>query len=551
MDRRKFVKNLTAGTAGSVLLGGIPVRLLAGNYDLKKIAAQSPNDNVLVFVQMHGGNDALNTLIPIDQYNEYYSYRANIAIPDHGSRKFINVDDSLPVADQVGLHPDMIGFKSLYDEGKATIVQNVGYDNMNLSHFRGRDIVFMGLDGNDDTLGVHSGWMGRFLNYEFPNYPDDYPKADMPDPIAIELGSALSLAFHRENGIPIGLNVWSPEKFYELISGVGINDSTIQFPDGHAGDELKYLWQFENVSNEYAGRLKEVYNNGSNSPGVTYPETYPFNAPENYRNNPLSGQLQLIARLLKGGIKTRIFLCRIGGFDTHGSQVEEYDSSLGEHAALLYHLSSAIKAFQDDLSGLGMEDKVLTMTFTEFGRRVHSNLSYGTDHGTATPIFLFGKGLQGGIVGTNPDLNDLDNGNLKYAIDYRQVYTSVVQDWFGGSDEAVNVTGFGNWLDKKIPLFKSTGLQDFSSGKGSEFIDCFPNPARQEVTFMFSLTKPSFVSLIIYDVQGKIAKTVYQGNRLFGPQKIKTDISGLPAGNYIYQMKTGSYQASKQLIIRK
>ena len=551
MDRRKFVKSLTAGTAGSVLLGGIPVRLLAGNHDLKKLAAQSSNDNVLVFVQMHGGNDALNTLIPVDQYNEYYSYRANIAIPDHGSRKFINVDDSIPVADQVGLHPDMIGFKNLYDEGKATIVQNVGYDNMNLSHFRGRDIVFMGLGGNDDTLGVHSGWMGRFLNYEFPNYPDDYPNPDMQDPIAIELGSALSVAFHRENGIPIGLNVWSPEKFYELISGVGIDDSSIQFPDGHAGDELRYLWQFENVSNEYAGRLKEVYNSGSNSPNVTYPETYPYNTPDNYRNNPLSGQLQLIARLLKGGIKTRIFLCRIGGFDTHGSQVEEYDSSLGEHAALLYHLSSAIKAFQDDLSGLGMEDKVLTMTFTEFGRRVHSNLSYGTDHGTATPIFLFGKGLKGGIVGTNPDLNDLDNGNLKYAIDYRQVYTSVVQDWFGGSDDAVNATGFGQWLDKKIPLFNSTGIKDYPSGKGSEFIDCFPNPARNQATFIFSLTKPSFVSLVIFNVEGKIVKTVYQGNKLFGPQKINADISDLPAGNYIYQMSTGNFQSSKQLIIRR
>jgi uncharacterized protein (DUF1501 family) len=133
---------------------------------------QPPNDKFLIFVQLHGGNDALNTLIPLDQYNEYYNFRPNIAIPDHGQRKFINVDETLQLADQVGLHPDMIGFKALYDEGKATIVQNVGYPDMNMSHFRGRDIVFMGGDAGDY---FSSGWMGRFLDHEYPGYPDAYP----------------------------------------------------------------------------------------------------------------------------------------------------------------------------------------------------------------------------------------------------------------------------------------------------------------------------------------------------------------------------------------
>ncbi|MBN2348222.1 MAG: DUF1501 domain-containing protein [Bacteroidales bacterium] len=545
MDRRKFIKKISATTSGAVMLGRFPVKLLAGNFDLKKIAAASNNENVLIFIQMHGGNDALNTLIPVSQYNEYYSFRPNIAIPDHGSRKFINVDQTLALQNQAGLHPDMTGFKALYDQGKATIIQNVGYDNMNLSHFRGRDIVFMGVGGNDDTSGVRSGWMGRFLNYEYPGYPEAYPTTEMQDPIAIELGNAMSLAFHREQGIPIGLNVWSPEHFYNLISGVGVDNANISFPDGHAGDELRYLWQFENMSNEYAERLRDVYNQGSNSSEV-YPETYPFSCPDNFRNNPLSGQLQLIARLLKGGIKTRIFLCRMGGFDTHGNQVEEYDSTLGGHAALLYHLSSAIKAFQNDLATLGLEDKVLTMTFTEFGRRVHSNASYGTDHGTATPVFLFGKGLQGGIVGTNPDLNDLQNGNLKYAIDYRQVYTSVVLDWFGASEGAMQATGFDSWIDKKIDLFGTTGLHP----KGNENLqfEIYPNPVKDFANVEVFLLNPSEIYLRLYDLNGRLLNVLYQNKLNFGQTHFTVHFPPLPTGEYILILQSEKTKITKRIL---
>ena len=146
MERRKFIRNVTLGSAAGLTLGGIPLNLLAGNSALKRIASASDNENILVFIQLHGGNDALNTLIPVSQYNDYYNLRSNIAIPDNGTRKFINVDTTIDEADQVGLHPDMLSFKDMYDAGQVSIVQNVGYPDMNLSHFRGRDIVFM-MDG--------------------------------------------------------------------------------------------------------------------------------------------------------------------------------------------------------------------------------------------------------------------------------------------------------------------------------------------------------------------------------------------------------------------
>jgi uncharacterized protein (DUF1501 family) len=544
MNRRKFIRNIGLATSGSVMLNGIPLRMLAGSGNLKRIAA-SGNENVLIFVQLHGGNDALNTLIPLDQYNEYYNFRPNIAIPDHGPRKFINVDDTLQLSDQVGLHPDMIGFKALYDQGKATIVQNVGYPDMNMSHFRGRDIVFMGGDAGDS---YSSGWMGRFLDHEYPGYPDAYPDETMPDPIGIEMGNVISLAFHREAGIPIGINIQNPDQFYKLITEVGVNPPIV-FPDSHAGEELKYLMEFEKKSNQYADRLKQAYDNGNNST-IDYPESYPLSAPESYLHNPLSGQLKLIARLLKGGLKTKIFLCRIGGFDTHGEQVESYDSTLGTHAALLYHLSSAIKAFQDDLAALGLEEKVLTMTFTEFGRRVYSNASYGTDHGSATPVFLFGSGLKGGIVGTNPDLSDLNQGNINYAIDYRNVYTSVVQDWFEASDEAMVATGFNEWTASRIDLFGSpTGLpgRDFSNNN-YRLLGCFPNPAEHQTTLEYFLQKSGTVHVEIYGTSGRLVKKLEPVAGQFGYQTMNIHLDGLDGGLYLIQLRSGKFKGTMQLI---
>ncbi len=543
MKRRSFIKNMTAATAGSMMLGGMPLKVLAGNERLKSLAASSNNDNVLILVQLHGGNDGLNTLIPVNQYSIYYNNRPKIAIYESGPAGYIMVDSTLPIADQVGLHPAMTGFKELYDAGKATIVQNVGYENMNLSHFRGRDIMLMG-GGSDDYF--NSGWMGRMLNVEYPGYPDAYPTESMPDPIGIELGGALSLAFHREDGIPIGLNISNPDEFYQLITNVGV-DPPILFPDSHAGDELRYLMELEKMSNRYAGRLKTVYDNGSNTPGVVYPETYPGVAPDSYLNNPLSGQLRLIARLLSGGIKTRIFLCRIGGFDTHGQQVEEYNSSLGAHAALLFHLSSAIKAFHDDLAVQGIEQRVISMTFTEFGRRVYANASLGTDHGMATPVFIFGSSLKGGVIGSTPDLNNLNGGNIKFAIDYRQVYSSIVEDWFAASPAAIQATGFDSWLDKKVDLFGVTGLSENSTDNLR--FSSYPNPVTSSVNVQFFVNKPQHINLSIIDEGGRQVKSLMNDQVPFGYNRFNFEVKDYPKGNYILFLKTEEKTVSEKIVI--
>jgi uncharacterized protein (DUF1501 family) len=550
MERRDFLQKLPA-LAAPLLLGGIPISLLGKENEFFQLAASNPNsDRVLVIIQLHGGNDGLNTLIPIDQYSQYYNLRKNIAIPQTGNRKYITLDSTLPGNAQIGLHPDMTGMKALYDQGKMAIVQGVSYENLNQSHFRSRDIWFMGGD-YDDYLG--SGWAGRYLDKTYPGYPDSFPNPTMLDPLAIEVGSGVSLAFHRDSGAPMSIAINDPEGFFDLITTTG-TEPPANIADTYYGDELRYILDVDKQSNKYADRLKQVYQKGANTPGVVYPSTYPLSAPSSYARNELAPQLRMIARLLSGGCKTRVFIVRLTKFDTHAKQTEDYDPSIGRHAALLYHISSAMKAFQDDLKGLSLEEKVMSVTFSEFGRRAESNGSYGTDHGTAAPMFVFGSCVKPGVLGANPDLGNLDNGNLRQQHDYRQVFTTLVQDWMGASPEALTATNFDGFLDKKLELVLCSTV---GIGKTAFINDryrlnaCFPNPVKNRTTFSFYLNGEQEASLILYDTMGRKVKTIFEGVSQIGEQTIEQDFSDLNPGSYIYTLQTGNLKTSKTMVLVK
>ena len=544
MNRRNFIDKVAKSSALAVFLGNIPVKLLAIDHKAIKAVLEGNSDRILILVQLHGGNDGLNTILPVNQYSAYYNLRPNIAIPDHGSRKFITLDSTLSDNQLVGVHPDMTSFKDLYDQGRATAIQNVGYDNMNLSHFRGRDIMFMG-GGSTDNFS--SGWMGRYLDKAYPGYPVNYPNSTMPDPLALELGSSFSLAFHRENGIPVGFNIENPQRFYELITGVGVAPP-ITFPDSHAGDELRYLMEFEKQSNAYAGRLKDAYLAGHNTASVSYPTTYPLNADARFVNNPLSEQLKLIARLISGGLKTRIYLCRLGGFDTHAQQVENYNTTMGAHAALLYHLSSGMKAFQDDLAGQSLEDRVISMTFTEFGRRAYSNASYGTDHGKSFPVLMFGSALKGGVIGNNADLSNLDDGNLRYQIDYRQVYTTLLSDWFGVSNDTLNAIYFGPWANQKLDLIENSLLLSSDPPKNINIEELYPNPVKDMAYLTIKLNSPAEVSLKIYDMTGRFILEKNLGRNPNGYLRTEFETSRLEPGMYQCFISNGNEQVVKKFL---
>lgn len=546
MRRRGFLKKLPIAAGSSFMLNNLALSTIARSAPLHRLAAASNNDKVLILIQLHGGNDGLNTVIPIDQYAEYYQLRPNLAIPDNGKRKYIDLDSTLSVEDQVGLHPDLSHMKDLYDHGKLNIVQNVAYENVNGSHFRSRDIWFMGGDYNEN---IPSGWMGRLLDHEYPGYPDNYPNLEMPDPLAIEIGNGVSLAFHRNNGIPAAISIQNPDQFYDLITSVG-GEPPESIANSHYGQELQWIMDIEEKSNQYAGRLKEVYEKGSNSQNVTYPELYPLNAPPGRIKNRLAPQMKMIARLLSGGVKTKIFLARLGGFDTHAEQVEAYDATMGTHAALLYHISSAMKAFQDDLKELGIEDRVMTMTFSEFGRRAYSNGSYGSDHGTAAPMFVFGKMVKPGVTGTNPDLNNLDNGNLVHQFDYRQVFTSAVVDWLEADSDAVNATMFGDWVDSRLPIVGNgiTGTKEAFFNERNFLEDCYPNPVKDKTVFSFRINAKSRVKLELLDIRGKLISVIVNEERTHGLHHITFDLSSLKSGTYLYRIRSGSMEKTKKLV---
>ncbi|CAN5266124.1 hypothetical protein BH09BAC3_BH09BAC3_23300 [soil metagenome] len=570
MKRRSFLQKLSLA-AVPLTLGGIPINSLAENA-FTRMAQQSTNDRVLVILQMHGGNDGMNALIPVDKYDQYYSVRPNIAIPaKNGLRKMIPLDKTLASDAQVGLHPDMIAMKTMYDQARVCIVQGVSYKNNNGSHFRGRDISFMG--GSFDDY-FSSGWVGRYLQQEFAPaiYPDDFPNPDMLDPLAIEMGSDVSLVFHQEGNIPTSISLNDPAAFARLVDSLeGFQDQGID-PRGKPptaldnspyGRELNWILGLEQKSENYADRLNQVYQASSPS-NVTYPETYPFNAPKGSLRNGLTPQLKLVARLLDGGgagqgVKTKVFLVKIGGFDTHAQQVESYDPTMGNHAALMYHISSAMKAFQDDLRARGLEDRVLTVTTSEFGRRIHSNGSYGTDHGTGGPMFIFGKGVQPGVVGKVPDLT---KDNVEMQFDYRQVYANLLRDWLLVDESRINndiffknflsgakEEGTGNY--EPLPL-----ASQVISGVGESFIserfallNCHPNPARESTNIGFRINSTRQVAISLFDTSGQLMKIVLDEEREAGEHWIKTDLTDIRSGSYIYYIKSGLLKESKKLII--
>lgn len=563
MKRRNFLKKLPVAISVPFTIANIPIKVMADN-PLSRLAQQSTNDRVMIILQLHGGNDGLNSLIPVEAYDLYYSKRANIAIPE---KKYIPLDSTLPSPVQVGLHPAMQPMKAMYDQGRMAFVQGVSYKNNNGSHFRGRDIWFMG-GGSDDYYG--SGWLGRYLQQEFApeTYPDDFPNPEMLDPLAIEMGSDVSLIFHQDGNIPASISLENPERFFNLVDSLeGFDDVETDsrgipppaLNPSPYWQELNWILQLEDKSEDYAERLYEVYQAGRDSP-VTYPETYPLNAPSGSKRNPLSPQLRLISRLLDGGCATKVFLVKIGGFDTHAGQVESYDPTMGVHAALMYHISAAMKSFQEDLREKGLEDRVLTVTTSEFGRRIYSNGSFGTDHGTGGPIYVFGKGVNPGVIGNVPDLN---SGNVEMQYDYRQVYANLLKDWMLVDEAKINNDiFFKNFIDgpkedgtgtyEPLPLANQviTGVGDFVS---SRFMldDCYPNPARGKTTFHFKTNIAGIVTLDLFDTLGSKSMALVNSHFEPGEHRVEVDISSLPAGNYIYQIRAGFYNESKKLIILK
>lgn len=427
MKRRNFLKNIGKLSSAPLILNGVGVSPFVSPGMLEFFnTCTGIEDRTLVVLFLKGGNDGLNTLIPIDQYDTYINHRPTIGLASSGTGAFINLDSTLGVAEQIGLHPSMTNFKSMYEAGKARIIQAVGYPSFNQSHFKSTDYWLSGRDGSY-AAASGDGWIGRFFEHAYPGVHGN-PNTQFPDPLGMQFGDTkASLSFHDCTSTyeAVNLTGQNPGELFGLLNGLGTAPHA-DTPLSEYGAEIDYIMSVENSTNVYGERITNVYNSGTNS-AVVYPDSY------------LGYQFSLVARMLSGGSKTKMFMVHKGGFDTHAGQVMAGTPHIGEHAELLTDVFDSIKAFHDDLTSLGMSEKVVTVVFSEFSRRITENGSNGTDHGNYGPMFIFGDAVNPGVSGTNFDISQInDSGNMletEIQHDYRDVFKTLLQNWMGAGDD--------------------------------------------------------------------------------------------------------------------
>jgi len=381
MNRRKFLQ-LTATTTGGILL--LPSFLTAKNLWLSENDISS--ENVLVFIQLNGGNDGLNTFIPYEN-PLYFENRPTIGIEK---------SKILVTKNGMGFHPALKDFDTILQEGNLSVIQNVGYPNPNRSHFRSQEIWQTASDSNQF---LDYGWLGRFLDI---NYKDHL----LPS-LNVDAIDNLALKANQSNGITI--------KDFNKLKNYSASSNGLQLSDN---PQLDFVRKLQYASLEGMSEIEKALQNSQN-----YSDTY--------ANNPLSKNLEWIAKLIKGNLNSKVYYTSLNGFDTHNNQ-------LATHQKQLTILNDAVYSFYKDLKNNNILGNVTLVVFSEFGRRVKENGS-GTDHGTAAPLFIIGGNNKGQIIGKNPDLINLDKGDLKFDIDFRSVYATLLQQKFNFDPRLINI----------------------------------------------------------------------------------------------------------------
>lgn len=408
--RRQFLQTL--GSAGVISLGTLPPQFLVRAADSAPEVA-SRDKRVLVLIQMAGGNDGLNTLIPYGDA-EYEKARPGI-----GFKK----GQVLKLNDHFGLHPSLTGLRDLYDEGKLAVVQGVGYPNPDRSHFRSMDIWQSAQPLNETP---RDGWLGRALEWQFDRNPalaeglclgaDKLPLAFVSTRVNVptlrkleefQLIDGQSSAANRELTRLALKQLSANTSRANTVANNAVASNTAGGLTAGSG-ELEFLRRTTTTALSSAERLKGL--SSTYRTNVSYPST------------GLASRLKLIAQMLTADLPARVFVVSLDGFDTHSQQQPG-------HAALLAELSGAIRAFEQDLVEHRLSDRVMLVTYSEFGRRVAENGSLGTDHGAASMLFALTPTGKSGLLGTPPSLTDLTDGDLKFNLDFRSVYATLLDQW--------------------------------------------------------------------------------------------------------------------------
>ena len=386
LKRKDFIQLGSLATASLML----PKFLKA----FERPAMVPAGNKVVVVLQLSGGNDGLNTVIPV-RNDLYYKARPRLGITK---------ERALALNDEVGLHPALNAFRESYDDGNLGIINSVGYPNPDRSHFRSMDIWHTASNSNEY---LNHGWLGRYLDAQCNG-------CDKPTQ-AIEIDDVLSLAMKGENNK--GIAVKDPRRLYGVSNEKFFKDVINNHIQGDAEQPVEYLYK---TMAETLSSADYIFKQSRLHPGsADYPKT------------ELGNSLRTIASLIFSEINTKVYYVSLGSFDTHINQD-------AQQQRLFTAMSDAIRAFTKDLKTNNRFDDVLLFTFSEFGRRVAQNASGGTDHGTANNMFLIGGGLkQKGLINEMPDLGDLNEGDLKYKVDFKNVYATVLNKWMGANDKII------------------------------------------------------------------------------------------------------------------
>jgi uncharacterized protein (DUF1501 family) len=425
--RRRFLRTSVLGAAATWT---VPVFLEKTFFALEATAADSVTQTVtgkdgkiLVVLQLAGGNDGLNTLVPFAD-DAYYRARPRLGLA---------ASNVLKLNDYVGFNGRLTGLKSLFDEGHVAIIQGVGYPNPNRSHFRSTEIW---QTGSDSDRAISEGWIGRYF---------DNCCSGADPTIGVAIGDQMPQAFVAKT--PTGVTFTQPEQFRyrssepsragrlseeelffrQLNSSAGIDESTMTPGEGASIGNLSGSSKTADSAMDF---LRRTALDAQLSSDKILAIARKYKSTVTYPPGQLASALGIIARMIAGGLPTRVYYASQGGFDTHAGQINAHERLMGD-------LDAAVTAFVADLKQQGNFERVLLMTFSEFGRRVAENANGGTDHGTAAPMFVVGGRVQPGTFGKYPSLTDLDRGDLKFQTDFRSVYGTLLEDWLKAPSDVV------------------------------------------------------------------------------------------------------------------
>jgi uncharacterized protein (DUF1501 family) len=399
LSRRDFVKGGVAlvsigTTAQSLLKGAVAFAAQNGAY-----VADPNNKKILVLVQLAGGNDGLNTVVPYTDAT-YRSSRSTLALPE---------SDLLPLEQGFGLHPELVGLKGFWDSGKLAVVRGVGYPGQNYSHFKSMAIWQAG----DPKLELDNGWLGRTL--------EKLESAEHDPFLGFNIGSSTP-AEMRTPTIPVP-SVRNPEDY-----GVKVGGRVMETTHARTATMLKLYEQYPS-SSPYGVLLETTVETAISSSQMLKDVAANYTPAVQYPDSSFGSGLSVLAEAIVGDLGMRVGHITLGGFDTHNNELDE-------HAGLMATLDAGLTAFYQDLEAHGKADDVLVLTWSEFGRRVQQNANGGTDHGAGSVLFALGKGVTRGLYGDAPNLAALvDNGNVPYTTDFRRVYATVIDRWLGVPSE--------------------------------------------------------------------------------------------------------------------